>query len=61
VKYGRLLMPGEEPGDAVFREKRREDNLRRLTDFSMIRLTWADLYRGAETAARIRGLMRRAA
>ncbi|HET7532731.1 MAG TPA: type IV toxin-antitoxin system AbiEi family antitoxin domain-containing protein [Nocardioidaceae bacterium] len=61
VKYGRLLMPGEEPGEAVFREKRREDNLRRLTDFSMIRLTWADLYRGAETAARIRGLMRRAA
>jgi len=61
VKYGRLLMPGEEPGDAVFREKRREDTLRRLTDFSMIRLTWADLYRGAETAARIHGLMRRAA
>jgi hypothetical protein len=61
VKYGRLLRPGEEPGDAVFREKRREDELRRLTDFSMVRLTWADLYRGAETAARIRALMRRAA
>jgi hypothetical protein len=61
VKYGRLLRPGEEPGDAVFREKRREDELRRLTDFSMIRLTWADLYSGAETAARIRALMRKAA
>jgi hypothetical protein len=61
VKYGRLLRPGEEPGDAVFREKRREDELRRLTGFSMVRLTWADLYRGAETAARIRALMRRAA
>jgi hypothetical protein len=61
VKYGRLLRPGEEPGDAVFREKRREDELRRLTDFSMVRLTWADLYRGPETAARIRALMRRAA
>jgi hypothetical protein len=61
VKYGRLLRPGEEPGDAVFREKRREDELRRLTDFSMVRLTWADLYRGAETAARIRRLMLRAA
>lgn len=61
VKYGRLLKPGEEPGDAVFREKRREDTLRRLTDFSMVRLTWADLYRGAESAAMIRGLMRRAA
>jgi hypothetical protein len=45
----------------VFREKRREDELRRLTGFSMVRLTWADLYRGAETAARIRALMRRAA
>ena len=61
VKYGRLLKPGESPGDAVFREKRREDNLRRLTDFSMVRLTWADLYRGAETAARIRAILRRAA
>lgn len=61
VKYGRLLRPGEEPGDAVFREKRREDELRRLTDFSMVRFTWADLYRGAETAARILRLMRRAA
>ena len=59
VKYGRLLKPGETPGDAVFREKRREDNLRRLTNFSMVRITWADLYRGPQTAARIRGLMRR--
>ena len=61
VKYGRLLKPGEDPGDAVFREKRREDALRRLTDFSMVRLTWADLYKGAESAAMIRGLMRRTA
>jgi hypothetical protein len=28
VKYGRLLRTGQEPGDAVFREKRREDELR---------------------------------
>lgn len=61
VKYGRHLRPGETPGDAVFREKRREDELRRLTGFSMIRLTWADLYRGSEIAARIRRLMRHAA
>lgn len=61
VKYGRLLRPGESPGDAVFREKRREDTLRRLTGFSMVRLTWADLYRGTETAAMIRGFMRRVA
>lgn len=61
TKYGRFLRPGEAPGDAVFREKRREDELRRLTGFSMVRLTWADLYRGREVAARIRGLMRGAA
>jgi hypothetical protein len=57
VKYGRLRKPGEKPGDAVFREKRREDTLRRLTGFSMVRVTWGDLYRGEETAAMIRGLM----
>lgn len=58
IKYGRLLKPGETPGDAVFREKRREDRLRQLTGFSMVRVTWADLYQPAETAARIRELMR---
>ncbi|WP_148574294.1 type IV toxin-antitoxin system AbiEi family antitoxin domain-containing protein [Nocardioides caldifontis] len=31
VKYGRYLRPGEDPGDAVFREKQREDHLRRVT------------------------------
>lgn len=61
VKYGRLLKPGEAPGDAVFREKVREDTIRRLTGFSMVRLTWSDLYRGTETAARIRSLMRQVA
>jgi hypothetical protein len=61
IKYGRLLKPGEKAGDAVFREKVREDALRRVTGYSMVRLTWPDLYRGAETAARIRNLMRRAA
>lgn len=61
VKYGRLLKPGEEPGDAVFREKVREDALREATGFSMVRVTWADLGRGAATAARIRQLLNRAA
>jgi hypothetical protein len=61
VKYGRLLRPGEEPGDAVFREKKREDALREVTRWSMVRITWSELYRPAETAARIRRLMRRAA
>jgi hypothetical protein len=61
VKYGRLLRPGEDPSDAVFREKKREDLLRELTGWRFIRLVWADLYRPLETAARIRSMLRRAA
>jgi putative AbiEi antitoxin of type IV toxin-antitoxin system len=61
VKYGRLLRPGEEPGDAVFREKVREDRLREALQWGMVRIVWSDLYRGAETAARIRRMLRRAA
>lgn len=61
VKYGRLLKPGEEPGDAVFREKVREDRLREATDFGMIRFIWADLFRGSATAARLRRMLSRAA
>lgn len=41
-KYERDLRAGEEPADAVFREKRREDALRACV-FGMSRLTWADL------------------
>jgi hypothetical protein len=28
IKYGRLLRPGQDPGDAVFEEKLREDDIR---------------------------------
>jgi hypothetical protein len=58
VKYGRLLRPGESPGDAVFREKRREDALREATGFAVVRIVWADLYDGHRTAQRILRLMR---
>ena len=61
VKYGRFLRPDEDPGDAVFREKLREDRLRETLMWGMVRIVWAELYRGAETAARIRRLMRAAA
>jgi hypothetical protein len=61
VKYGRLLRPGEQPGDAVFREKVREDRLREALRWGMVRLVWSDLYHGAATAARIRRLLRDAA
>ena len=61
IKYGRLLKPGEEPGDVVLREKRREDLLREILQWAVVRIMWADLYRSTETAARIRRLMRAAA
>jgi len=61
IKYGRLLKPGELAGDAVFREKQREDLMRELTGWPMIRLIWADLERPAATVARIRAMLRLAA
>lgn len=54
IKYGRLLKPGQDPGDAVFMEKRREDALREATDSWMIRLVWDDLDKPSQTAARLR-------
>lgn len=54
VKYGRLLKPGEEPGDVVFREKIREDRLREATGFGMVRLVWSDLAQQSLTGSRIR-------
>lgn len=61
VKYGRYLRPDEDPGDAVFREKRREDLLRRLTGWRMIRITWSMLYDPVGTARAVRSLMSAAA
>jgi hypothetical protein len=57
VKYGRLLEPGEHPGDAVFKEKLREDALRRATGWAMERATWRDLSHPVETARRTRRRM----
>ncbi|QNG20289.1 type IV toxin-antitoxin system AbiEi family antitoxin domain-containing protein [Rhodococcus triatomae] len=53
TKYGRLLRPGQEPGDAVFAEKLREDALREL-GYGVVRWTWADLGAPEVLAARIR-------
>lgn len=61
LKYGRGLAPGQTVEQAVFLEKRREDRLREMTNWSMVRLVWSDLALGAYTASRVRGLMRRAA
>ncbi|SOC50848.1 hypothetical protein SAMN05660748_3607 [Blastococcus aggregatus] len=42
IKYGRLLRPGQDPGDAVFEEKRREDAFRD-EDWGVVRWTWGEL------------------
>lgn len=59
IKYGRLLKPGEAPGDAVYREKVREDRIREVTGWRMIRFGWADLERPSRTAARVRDALGR--
>ncbi len=53
IKYGRLLRPGQEPGDVVFAEKAREDELRDVTGCQMVRLIWSDYDRPNVTAARL--------
>lgn len=53
IKYGRLLEPGQEPGDAVFEEKRREDAVR-AEGWGVTRWVWADLAAGHRLAARVR-------
>lgn len=53
-KYSTHLRPGESPADAVFREKVREDRIRERTGWIVVRLTWADLARPQQTAARLR-------
>jgi hypothetical protein len=52
VKYGRLVRPGQAPGDVVFEEKLREDELRAL-GLTVVRWTWADLADFAAVAHRL--------
>ncbi len=49
VKYRKFLKEGEDVTDAVLREKKREEQICRLTGWRCIRLTWADLERPAAT------------
>jgi hypothetical protein len=53
IKYGRLLRPGQDAGDAVFAEKRREDAIRD-EDWGVTRWVWAELHRPDRLAARVR-------
>jgi hypothetical protein len=59
VKYGRLLKPGQEPGDVVFAEKQREDELREVSGAAMFRLIWSDYDHPALTVARIERIINR--
>jgi hypothetical protein len=52
-KYGRLLLkPGQSPEDALFEEKRREDQLRDL-GWEVVRWIWSELYRPAALIERL--------
>ncbi len=57
VKYGRLLKPGQDPGEVVFAEKIREDMVRELTGYGCGRLVWVDLSRPEKTGERFRRLL----
>ncbi|WP_346621807.1 type IV toxin-antitoxin system AbiEi family antitoxin domain-containing protein [Blastococcus montanus] len=59
VKYGRLLGVGQEPGDAVFAEKRREDAVRDER-WDVVRWVWAELAAPHRLAAKVRRAHERA-
>lgn len=59
IKYGRLLRPGETPGQAVFREKQREDAVRDC-GWEMVRWTWQDIFRPHPLIDRWERALRRA-
>ncbi len=60
-KYVRHRRPNETLEQTIMREKAREDLLRELTGWFVIRLTWADLEDPARTAGRIRRALERSA
>ncbi|MAS56476.1 MAG: hypothetical protein CMJ44_17985 [Pimelobacter sp.] len=53
-KYHRLRREGETIEQAVMREKWREDRIRELTGWTVIRITWSDLNFPVHTASRVR-------
>ena len=61
IKYEKLLKDGERPSDVVLAEKKREELICRLTGWTCIRITWADLVDPVRTAARIRQVLARRA
>ena len=57
VKYTKLVREGEDPGEVVFREKQREDAVRRITGYACGRLVWSGLASPARTAAYFRTIL----
>ena len=60
-KYYRHRRPGETIEQMVLREKAREDRIRELTGWTVVRITWADLARPELLVARLRRFMAQAA
>lgn len=56
-KYLKYRRRGESMEDAILREKRREDEIRRVTGWRCIRITWADLQHPEILAAKIRNVL----
>ncbi|MCC2594455.1 endonuclease domain-containing protein [Tessaracoccus sp. OS52] len=56
AKYGALLKPGQEPEDAIMREKRREEAIRQA-GYWIVRWDWELASQGAALARRIRQAM----
>lgn len=44
VKYGRTLEPDQDPGETVWKEKLREDRIRRTKKLGVERWVWANLF-----------------
>lgn len=60
LKYGRALLPGQDPGEVVFAEKCREDEIREVTGLPGIRVIWRDYERPRVLTARFERLLTRA-
>ena len=57
IRYGRLLRPGREPGEAVLAERRREDAIRDA-GFRVVRWVWDDLDDFGDVVERLRAAFR---
>ncbi|MBZ5733896.1 type IV toxin-antitoxin system AbiEi family antitoxin domain-containing protein [Nocardioides sp. TRM66260-LWL] len=57
AKYDSGLASGRSPRDLLWDEKAREDEIRRITGWRCIRITWADLENPARLIRRLRAML----